>query len=160
MIGRTAVRRPRRPFHEIAGRRRSAAVAYRERASVPCPAAIPARPAARPPDNLTVETVASGLANPWAIAFLPDGRMLVTERAGRLRIVAKDGTLSPPIAGLPEIFARGQGGLHDVIVDRDFAKNGTIYFCFAMPVQRRRADRARPRAAQSTAIRRGSTTSR
>lgn len=85
-------------------------------------------------DNLTVETVASGLANPWAIAFLPDGRMLVTERAGRLRIVAKGGNLSPPVAGLPEIFARGQGGLHDVIIDRDFAKNRTIYFCFAMPV--------------------------
>ena len=93
------------------------------------------RPSGSPPaDNLTVEAVASGLANPWAIAFLPDGRMLVTERAGRLRLVAKGGTLSPPIAGLPEIFARGQGGLHDVIVDRDFAKNGTIYFCFAMPV--------------------------
>jgi len=93
------------------------------------------RPSGSPPaDNLTVEAVASGLANPWAIAFLPDGRMLVTERAGRLRLVAKGGTLSPPIAGLPEIYARGQGGLHDVIVDRDFAKNGTIYFCFAMPV--------------------------
>jgi glucose/arabinose dehydrogenase len=93
------------------------------------------RPSGSPAaDNLTVEAVASGLANPWAIAFLPDGRMLVTERAGRLRLVAKGGTLSPPIAGLPEIFARGQGGLHDVIVDRDFANNGTIYFCFAMPV--------------------------
>ena len=85
-------------------------------------------------DNLTVETVASGLAFPWAIAFLPDGRMLVTERAGRLRIVAKGGKLSPPVAGVPQVFARGQGGLHDVIVDRDFAKNNTIYFCFAMPV--------------------------
>jgi glucose/arabinose dehydrogenase len=93
------------------------------------------RPSGGPPgDNLAVETVASGIANPWAIAFLPDGRMLVTERAGRMRIVAKGGNLSAPLAGLPEIFARGQGGLHDVITDRDFAKNGTIYFCFAMPV--------------------------
>jgi glucose/arabinose dehydrogenase len=93
------------------------------------------RPSGSPPaDNLTVETAASGLAYPWAIAFLPDGRMLVTERAGRLRLVAKGGVLSPPITGLPEIFARGQGGLHDVIADRDFAKNGTVYFCFAMPV--------------------------
>src|ERR1700741_737866 len=85
-------------------------------------------------DGLTIETVAAGLANPWAIAFLPDGRILVTERAGRMRIVAKDGNLSPPVAGVPPVFARGQGGLHDVILDRDFAKNGIIYFCFAMPV--------------------------
>jgi glucose/arabinose dehydrogenase len=84
--------------------------------------------------NLTIETAASGLANPWAIAFLPDGRMLVTERAGRLRIVAKGGSVSPPVTGVPQVFARGQGGLHDVIVDRGFAQNGTIYFCFAMPV--------------------------
>ena len=93
------------------------------------------RPSGSPPaDNLTVETVAKGLANPWAIAFLPDGRMLVTERAGRLRIVAKDGSLSPPVTGVPQVAARGQGGLHDVIIDREFVKNGTVYFCFAMPV--------------------------
>jgi glucose/arabinose dehydrogenase len=83
--------------------------------------------------NLTVETLASGLAFPWAFAFLPDGRILVTERAGRMRLVAKDGNLSP-VDGVPPVFARGQGGLHDVILDREFAKNGTIYFCFAMPV--------------------------
>jgi aldose sugar dehydrogenase len=93
------------------------------------------RPTGAPPiDNLTVETAASGLANPWALAFLPDGRMLVTERAGRMRLVARGGSLSPPIAGVPPVFARNQGGLHDVILDRDFAKNGTIYFCFANPV--------------------------
>lgn len=93
------------------------------------------RPTGSPPaDNLAVETVASGLANPWAFAFLPDGRMLVTERPGRLRMVAKGGNLSPPIDGVPRVFARGQGGLHDVILDRDFAKNGTIYLCFAIPV--------------------------
>ena len=62
-----------------------------------------ARPAAaRRAGNLTVETVASGLSFPWAIAFLPDGRMLVTERPGRLRIVGKDGKLSPPAAGVPQ----------------------------------------------------------
>jgi glucose/arabinose dehydrogenase len=93
------------------------------------------RPTGSPPvDNLTVETVASGLSFPWAIAFLPDGRMLVTERPGRMRIVAKGGNVSPPVAGVPQVFARSQGGLHDVIVDRDFANNRTIYFCFAMPV--------------------------
>ena len=62
--------------------------------------------------NLTIETAASGLAKPWAIAFLPDGRMLVTERAGRLRIVTKNGSVSAPVTGVPQVFARGQGGLH------------------------------------------------
>ena len=93
------------------------------------------RPSGAPAaDNLTVEAVASGLNFPWAIAFLPDGRMLVTERAGRLRIIAQDGKASPPVSGVPQVFARNQGGLHDVILDRGFAKNGTIYFCFAAPV--------------------------
>jgi aldose sugar dehydrogenase len=81
--------------------------------------------------NLTVETVARGLANPWALAFLPDGRLLVTERAGRMRILAKDGKLSPALAGVPAVFARSQGGLHDVVLDRSYAQNNTIYFCFA-----------------------------
>ncbi len=83
--------------------------------------------------DLRVETVATGLANPWALAFLPDGRMLVTERPGRLRIVTRDGKLSPPAEGLPSIFARGQGGLLDVVTDRNYAQNQTIYFCFADP---------------------------
>jgi glucose/arabinose dehydrogenase len=83
--------------------------------------------------NINVETVASGLAHPWALAFLPDGRMLVTERPGRLRIVTRDGVLSPPVANLPRVSASGQGGLLDVTLDRDFAGNRTIYFCFAEP---------------------------
>ncbi|HET7681994.1 MAG TPA: PQQ-dependent sugar dehydrogenase [Xanthobacteraceae bacterium] len=82
---------------------------------------------------IQVETVADGLQHPWALAFLPDGRMLVTERPGRLRVVTPDGKVSPPIAGLPKIFARGQGGLHDVAVDRGFSQNRTIYFCYAEP---------------------------
>src|SRR5207253_845857 len=85
-------------------------------------------------NNFTVDAVASGLSFPWAIAFLPDGRMLVTERAGRMRIVERDGRPSGPLAGVPQVFARGQGGLHDVILDRNFAQNGTVYFCFAAPV--------------------------
>jgi glucose/arabinose dehydrogenase len=93
------------------------------------------RPSGAPPaDNLTVEAVASGLNFPWAIAFLPDGRMLVTERPGRLRIIARDGNVSPPVSGIPQVFARNQGGLLDVTLDRGFATNGTIYFCFAAPV--------------------------
>ena len=84
--------------------------------------------------NLVVETIATGLANPWALAFLPDGRLVVTERAGRMRIVGKDGKLSSPLVGVPQVFARGQGGLHDVVLDQDYAQNNTIYFCFAEPV--------------------------
>ncbi len=84
--------------------------------------------------DLRVETVASGLDHPWGLAFLPDGRMLVTERPGRMRIVARDGTLSPPLAGVPNVLATNQGGLLDVALDRDFAKNGTIYFCYSDPV--------------------------
>ncbi|MEQ8824164.1 MAG: PQQ-dependent sugar dehydrogenase [Filomicrobium sp.] len=80
-----------------------------------------------------VETLATGLKNPWAIDFLPDGRMLVTERPGSLRIVSKDGKVSKPVAGLPEVFARGQGGLLDVRLAPDFATTGTVYWSYAEP---------------------------
>jgi glucose/arabinose dehydrogenase len=79
-----------------------------------------------------VETVASGLENPWAIAFLPDGRALVTERPGRLRIVGKDGKLGT-VSGVPEVAAVGQGGLLDVILAPDFEKSRRIYFSYAEP---------------------------
>ena len=81
--------------------------------------------------DVLVETVASGLSHPWALAFLPDGRMLVTERPGRLRVVSADGQLSPPLAGLPRIAARGQGGLLDVALDPNFAGNRFVYLSFA-----------------------------
>ena len=83
--------------------------------------------------DLKVETVASGLVNPWSLAFLPDGRMLVTERPGRMRIVTRDGNLSPPLGGVPPVFARSQGGLLDVILDRNFAQNRTVYISYAEP---------------------------
>lgn len=83
--------------------------------------------------DLAVETVASGLENPWGLAFLPDGRMLVTERPGRLRLVAADGSLSQPIAGVPGVMARGQGGLLDVALDPDFARNRLVYLSFSEP---------------------------
>jgi aldose sugar dehydrogenase len=83
--------------------------------------------------DLTVETVARGLNHPWGLAFLPDGRMLVTERPGRLRIMTRDGKVSPAVTGVPQVRASGQGGLHDVVLDRDFASNNTIYFCYAEP---------------------------
>src|SRR5690606_32865347 len=70
--------------------------------------------------DIRVETVVSGLSYPWALAFLPDGRMLVTERPGRMRIASRDGKLSPPVEGVPKVFAQNQGGLLDVILDNDF----------------------------------------
>ncbi|UPK02923.1 PQQ-dependent sugar dehydrogenase [Bradyrhizobium sp. 170] len=81
--------------------------------------------------ELEVRTIARGLANPWALAFLPDGKMLVTERPGRMRIVTTEGQISPPLKGVPEVWASGQGGLLDVVVDKSFAQSKTIYFCFA-----------------------------
>jgi glucose/arabinose dehydrogenase len=80
-----------------------------------------------------VVTVAKGLDHPWAMAFLPDGRMLVTERAGRLRIIAADGTLSDAVEGLPKVDARGQGGLLDVALSPTFANDGLIYWTYAEP---------------------------
>jgi glucose/arabinose dehydrogenase len=83
--------------------------------------------------NLRPVTVASGLEHPWGLAFLPDGQMLVTERPGRLRIVSKDGRLSDPIAGVPDVAARGQGGLLDVVLDPNFADNRLIYLSYSEP---------------------------
>ena len=87
----------------------------------------------RAPAISTSKRSRAGSTDPWALAFLPDGKMLVTERPGRLRIVTRDGKISPPVAGVPPVRASGQGGLHDVVLDRDFASNRTIYFCFAEP---------------------------
>ena len=83
--------------------------------------------------NFRVETVASGLVNPWALAFLPEGRLLVTERPGRMRIIARDGKLSEPLEGVPTVAAVGQGGLMDVVLAPDFVETRTIYFTFAEP---------------------------
>ncbi len=83
--------------------------------------------------SLRHQVVASGLAHPWALAFLPEGRFLLTERPGRLRVVEADGRVNPALAGLPEVAARGQGGLLDVLLDADFARNRTLFFCFSEP---------------------------
>ena len=80
-----------------------------------------------------METVASGLQLPWAVAFLPDGRFLVTEKPGRLRVIDATGKVAAPITGLPAIAAGGQGGLLDLLLDADFAANRTLYFCFSEP---------------------------
>jgi glucose/arabinose dehydrogenase len=81
-----------------------------------------------------VVSLYEGLENPWGLAFLPDGRMLVTERPGRLRIVSADGKqVSEPVAGLPAVDARGQGGLLDVALDPAFQTNRLIYWSYAEP---------------------------
>ncbi|HUE95704.1 MAG TPA: PQQ-dependent sugar dehydrogenase [Longimicrobiaceae bacterium] len=81
-----------------------------------------------------VVTVAGGLDHPWGVAFLPGGDMLVTERPGRLRLVRKDGTVEPtPIAGVPEVFARGQGGLLDVALHPAYEQNQVVYLSYSKP---------------------------
>jgi glucose/arabinose dehydrogenase len=77
--------------------------------------------------------VASGLEHPWGLALLPDGRWLVTERPGRLRIITAEGAVGEPIAGLPRVEARGQGGLLDIAVGATFARDRLIYWSFAEP---------------------------
>lgn len=82
---------------------------------------------------IKTQVIAEGLDNPWALAFLPNGRFLVTEKPGALRIVAKDGTISPPIAGVPPVFYKSQVGLLDVALPADFAKSGRIFFSYMEP---------------------------
>lgn len=77
------------------------------------------------------QTLASGLEHPWGMAFLPTGEILVSERAGRLRVFGKDGKLSPAVTGLPAIYAQGQGGLLGLALDPDYAKNGLVYWAYA-----------------------------
>ncbi|MGE0521087.1 MAG: PQQ-dependent sugar dehydrogenase [Candidatus Binatia bacterium] len=82
---------------------------------------------------IAAETLASGLNHPWGMAFLPDGRLLVTERAGALRLLATDRRLSPPLGGVPKVFHRGQGGLLDVALDPQFASSSLVYLSYAEP---------------------------
>ncbi|XBQ17278.1 MAG: PQQ-dependent sugar dehydrogenase [Oceanicaulis sp.] len=81
------------------------------------------------------EEKASGLVHPWGLAFLPDGRAMITERPGRLRILSKDGALSEPVSGVPEVHNVEQGGLLDVAVDPDFPSNRWVYLSYARPVE-------------------------
>ncbi|BFO55737.1 PQQ-dependent sugar dehydrogenase [Acidovorax sacchari] len=83
--------------------------------------------------SVTVDDITDGLSNPWGLAFLPDGRFLVTERIGRLRVVEADGRKGAPLQGLPPIAAGGQGGLLDVATDAQFERNRRIFFCFSEP---------------------------
>ncbi len=78
-----------------------------------------------------VQTIAKGLEYPWALVFMPDGKMLVTERAGRIRIVSPDGAVSEPVKGVPKVFDQGQGGLLDIVLHPQFKDNKHIYFSYA-----------------------------
>ncbi|TXL64642.1 PQQ-dependent sugar dehydrogenase [Zeimonas arvi] len=120
----------------------SAGVALLGAASLPVPGRTqgPARAAIAP------ARIASGLAHPWALAFLPDGSMLVTERPGRLRRVFPDGRLSAPITGVPEVAARGQGGLLDVALGPGFATDRSVFLSYSQPTK----DGARTAVARAT----------
>ena len=95
---------------------------------------------------MTHRVVATGLEHPWGLALMPDGRWLVTERPGRMRIVTRDGEVGPPITGLPAVDARGQGGLLDVAVSPHFRVDRTVYWSFAEP---------RPEGGNATSVARG-----
>jgi glucose/arabinose dehydrogenase len=86
-------------------------------------------------ETFVVQTLTTGLVNPWGIVKLPDGRFLVTELAGRLRIIDPTGELKPtPVVGVPQVWARGQGGLLDIELHPDYATNGWIYFAWSKPI--------------------------
>ena len=86
--------------------------------------------------GLAVDTIASGLEHPWGVALLPDGRFLVTERPGRIRIIEADGRIAQPLGGVPPVHASGQGGMLDVTLDPQFAQNRTLYISYSEPGDR------------------------
>ena len=120
-----------RGIHGASGCLALLALACAGAASATTPGAYTIAPSERHAVRVTI--LARGLEHPWSLAFLPDGRMLVTERPGRLRYVEADGTLDPsPIDGLPAAVAQaGQGGLHDVALHPDFARNRLVYIAYA-----------------------------
>lgn len=110
-----------------------------EKGAANAPSQTPAFPgqtrAPGDPTNVAfdVRVVATGLAGPWAVAFLPDGAQLVTQKAGQLRIVEANGQVSAPVAGVPSVDSSGQGGLLDVVLDPAFAQSSLVYFSYAQP---------------------------
>ena len=101
--------------------------------SSPLSAQITKAPAQKTKQAIKAETFAKGLVHPWGMAFLPDGRLLVTERPGRVRLIGKDGKLSAPLQGVPKVYASGQGGLLDVQIGPDFGSSGAVYLAYADP---------------------------
>jgi glucose/arabinose dehydrogenase len=76
------------------------------------------------------ETLAKGFDQPWGMAFLPDGRLIFTERSGNIRFLSKDGSVSEPVKGTPSVFVRQDGGMLDIALHPDFNKNGWIYLSY------------------------------
>ena len=103
--------------------------------TAPQPATVAAPAQAMPTEagEMRLRVLASGLEHPWAVAPLPDGGFLVTERPGRLRRISADGSASAPLAGVPAVWAHGQGGLLDVVLDPGFATNRRIWLSYAEP---------------------------
>jgi glucose/arabinose dehydrogenase len=100
---------------------------------VAAPALAQDRTIATQAGRLEIRTIAKGLENPWGVAELPDGNLLVTEREGRLRLITSNGEVSAPIAGVPKVYASGQGGLLDITLAPDFAQSRMVYFSYAEP---------------------------
>ena len=111
-------------------------------AAPPATAQITKAPAQVTERIIKLETIAKRLNHPWGLAFLPDGRLLVTERPGRMRVISKDGKLSKPLLGVPAVYSGEQGGLLDVVLGPDFATSGMIYFSYAEPRGRGRSGTA------------------
>src|SRR5262249_6697841 len=101
--------------------------------SPPASAEITRARAVKTQQPFKVETIAQGLVHPWGLGFLPDGRLIVTERPGRVRIVTSSGALSAPVRGVPKVYANGQGGLLDVALSPDFTTTRLIYLSYAEP---------------------------
>ena len=101
--------------------------------AVPIPGAVSAQSFNSENGRITVTTVAKGLSQPWGIDFLPDGRMIVTEKPGRLRIVTPDGKILPPVGGVPRVDDGGQGGLLFVTLHPGFRTNRLVYLSYAEP---------------------------
>jgi glucose/arabinose dehydrogenase len=99
----------------------------------PAAAEITNAPAQKTKAAIKADTFAKGLVHPWGMAFLPDGRLLITERPGRMRVIGKDGRLSAPLKGVPPVLASGQGGLLDVALAPDFAASRLVYLSYSEP---------------------------
>jgi len=135
MFARTPARSPRAPAHVVVTGILSTALAALAACGPSAAATGTGQTMSGEAGSFRVVEVAGGLVHPWSIAFLPDARMLVTERPGRLRIVEPDGTLSPPVAGVPKVHAVAQGGLLDVATSPRFAQDRTIFLSFAQPTE-------------------------
>jgi glucose/arabinose dehydrogenase len=97
------------------------------------PGQTDAPPPSQPSPAFTVETLTTRLNSPWSMAFLPDGNFLVTESAGTMRIVRRDGVVLAPIDGVPGVKVVAAQGLHDILLDPDFASNRRLYFTYFAP---------------------------